>query len=363
VKADAIPDVVVSAGERDFRILEGDALAVLRTLPAESVHCCVTSPPYFGLRDYGVPGQIGLELTYPEYIARLLEVFREVRRVLRSDGTLWLNLGDSYAQTGGCGVQGSTAQRVGRSNVAAQQKRGSQKPLSGLKPKDLMMIPARVAIALQADGWWLRMDNVWAKRNCLPESVRDRCTKSHEYIFHLSKSESYCYDHEAIMEPITTAASENYPARARVTGRGNQGFAAARGNDRGKSGGFPPSRKSGNKARVLDLPTRTNDHRGSSIPWEGSYRNHRSVWWVNTRPFPGAHFAVMPEALAETCILAGCPQGGTVLDPFMGSGTSGVVALRHGRRFIGIELNPAYAHMARQRISQDAPLLNEEATA
>lgn len=236
-------------------------------------------------------------------------------------------------------------------------------PIPGLKPKDLCMIPARAAIALQDDGWWVRMDNVWAKPNCMPESVTDRTTKSHEYVYHLSKSESYYYDAEAIMEPLTTSEKENYPARARVTGRADQGFAAARGNDRGKSGGFPPSKRSGNKARKFRIdaggnPERAMQHQGYGVPWEGNARNARSVWFIETTPYKGAHFATMPEKLAERCILAGCPEGGTVLDPFAGSGTVGVVATRHNRNFIGIELNPKYVRMAYRRYHRAAPLRN-----
>lgn len=307
------------------RVLTGDCREMLRTLPAESVHCVVTSPPYWGLRDYGVAGQLGLEATYPEYVACLVEVFREVRRVLRDDGTLWLNLGDSYAANRGYQVPDSKHVDVGNS-------KGSTVP-AGLKPKDLCGIPWRVAFALQADGWYLRQDNIWAKPNPMPESVRDRCTKAHEYMFLLSKSERYAYDADAIMEGLETDPAENYPARAKITGRGDQGAAAARGNDRGKSGGFPPRKV------------------GSDLG-----RNKRSVWTVATAPFPGAHFATFPPALIEPCILAGSPKGGVVLDPFGGAGTTGLVADRHGRDAILIELNPGYADMARERIRADAPL-------
>jgi DNA modification methylase len=359
---------------RTFRIICADVLAGLAQLPDESVHACVTSPPYFGLRDYGVPGQIGLEVTYPEYIARLVEVFRDVRRVLRPDGTLWLNLGDSYAtgagKVGECPGGGEQGERwkgyCGAHDASPKHSAGAMGPMTqanhlpqpGLKPKDLMMIPARVALALQEDGWWLRMDNIWAKPNCMPESVRDRCTKSHEYVFHLSKSESYWYDSDAIREPFATDPKENYPARARVTGRGDQGFAAARGNDRGKSGGFPPKQDSHGNRRYTGFNERWDAAEDAGALAAG--RNKRSVWWVSPKPFPDAHFAVMPEELAETCVLAGCPEGGTVLDPFCGSGTTGVVALRHGRQFVGIELNPQYVEMARRRIYSDAPLLNQE---
>lgn len=334
---------------RQFRILQGDALAVLRTLPAESVHCCVTSPPYFGLRDYGVPGQIGLELSYPDYVARLLEVFREVRRVLRSDGTLWLNIGDSYAtgagKVGECPGGGKQGERWkgyrGGHDASPKHADGAIGPMTqanrlpqpGLKPKDLMMIPARVALALQADGWYLRSEIIWAKRAPMPESVRDRPTRSHEQLFLLAKSERYYYDADAIAEPLDrpNEAFRTTPAKF----GGALKFEGAKEQSRLHSG---------------------NEYRGTP---DGT-RNKRDVWWLGPAPFPEAHFAVFPPALVEPCILAGCPEGGMVIDPFCGSGTTGMVALRHGRQFIGIELNPEYVAMARRRIEGDAPLLNVE---
>lgn len=326
-------------------------------------------------------GELGLEPTPQLYVAHLVDVFHEVRRVLKADGTLWLNIGDCFATGGGkvgeCpggGEQGERwkgfrgdhaydAKRNGAAIPIGPMTQPNRLPLPGLKPKDLVMIPARVALALQDDGWWLRMDNVWAKPNCMPESVTDRTTKSHEYVFHLSKSESYYYDSEAIMEPLTTDEKENYPARARVTGRSDQGFAAARGNDRGNSGGFPPSKRSGNKQRKFRInrggnPDRTMQHQGYGVPWEGNARNARSVWFIETTPYKGAHFATMPEKLAERCILAGSAPGDLILDPFAGSGTVGVVATRLKRQFIGIELNPKYARMAYRRYHRAAPLVN-----
>lgn len=429
-----------------YRIIQGNCLDVLRGLETESVDCCVTSSPYWGLRSYGTEpqvwggdpaclhdwttvtkhrstggpqvaqtkwrtcgsvavaqqntksdfcrlcnawkGELGLE-PHPElFIEHLVLVFREVRRVLKPEGTLWANIGDCYAtgagKVGECpggGEQGSrwAGQHPGRmkqnglaTNSGAAMGpmiQPNRMPIPGLKPKDLVMIPARLALALQGDGWWLRQDNIWAKRNCMPESVQDRCTTSHEHVFHFAKSEKYYYDAGAIMEPLTTAEGENYPARARITGRGDQGFAAARGRDRGKSGGFPPSwkgsrfdtnrklsihpniqKRSGNKERKYDVETRPNNHQGTSIPWEGSARNHRSVWFINTTPFPGAHFAVMPQELARTCILAGCPRGGVVLDPFGGAGTTLVTALENDRAAISIELNPKYVRMQHRRV-------------
>lgn len=314
----------------DFRILEGDALTVLRMLPDESVQCCVTSPPYWGLRDYGVKGQLGLEKTPEDYVARMVEVFREVRRVLQNDGTCWVNLGDSYA-----GCRGNTEEKPGIDNKSARGGNGLpvgiRKDVSGLKPKNLVGIPWRVAFGLQADGWYLRSDIIWSKPNPMPESVMDRPTKAHEYLFLLTKGERYFYDHEAIKEPATDTG--------RVNGRD--------GRDED-----PAARPPGSNPRTL-----------KRLDYTGLGRNKRTVWTIATQAFPKAHFATFPEALVEPCILAGCPIGGMVLDPFCGSGTTGVVALRYGRDFLGIELNQEYAAMARNRISGDAPLLNTEATA
>lgn len=291
-----------------IRIIVGDCRERLRDLPAESVHCCVTSPPYFGLRDYGVDGQIGLEQTPDEYVAKLIEVFREVRRVLRDDGTLWLNLGDSYA---GGAIGRNDQKKYSTKKYRKGQQSGSvlgyyrrRKTVPGLKSKDLIGIPWRVAFALQADGWCLRQDIIWHKPNVMPESVRDRCTIAHEYIFLLSKSQRYYFDSDAIQEPATR-------------------------------------RDPGNRPRET--------------------RNRRSVWTVATKPFSGLHFAPFPPSLIEPCILAGCPKGGTVLDPFGGSGTTGLVADRLGRHAILIDLNTIYAEMARARISGDAPLFADVA--
>ncbi len=322
----------------------GDALEVLRTLPAGRVRCCVTSPPYWGLRDYGVAGQLGLERTPDEYVARLVEVFREVRRVLADDGTLWLNLGDCYASSP-CGnpddarTSGLTSPGRGKDAISRAGKRNTI--VAGLKPKDLVGIPWRVAFALQADGWWLRSDIIWAKLNPMPESVSDRPTKSHEYLFLLSKSASYYYDAAAIAEPsITTDPRRPY---------GSEGA--------WQMDGRPDVQKHGGKPRKGVVGPRQDDNLWNSANGCGfpssdfSVRNRRTVWSIATEPFPGAHFAVMPTALVEPCILAGSAPGDLVLDPFAGSGTVGVVALRHGRRFIGIDLSPAYVEMARRRIS------------
>lgn len=300
-------------------------------MPDSSVHCCVTSPPYFGLRDYGVDGQIGLEQTPDEYVAEMVAVFREVRRVLRDDGTLWLNLGDSYSSPtkggGGTAVSASMMNRKSKESAERSIKRQGMTPrkfdAGGLAAKQLLGIPWRVAFALQADGWYLRQDIIWHKPNPMPESVRDRCTKAHEYIFLLSKSERYYYDADAIKEPAIVGGGKIKPSGDYSAGTGTR-------NDQGRhlSGGFPT----------------------------GETRNRRSVWTVATEPFKEAHFAVFPPSLIEPCILAGCPKGGTVLDPFGGAGTTGLVADRLGRNAILIELNTAYAEIARKRVSKDAGL-------
>jgi DNA modification methylase len=337
------------------RIIPGDCIEGMRTLADGSIHCCVTSPPYWGLRDYGHEGQIGLEDTPEAYVGRMVEVFREVRRVLRDDGTAWVNLGDSYAGSWG--------------NQGRKETRGTQRAINGpmlqklkaesvheidccmdddcvcaagdggiypdrrtktgswvndhptLKAKDLVGIPWRVAFALQADGWWLRQDIIWHKPNPMPESVRDRCTKAHEYVFLLTKSDRYHYDAEAVSE----AAAESSLARvAQPT------LATQRGSDR------VPGKTNGPMKAVLS----------------GTTRNRRSVWTVTTKPYSGAHFAVMPADLVEPCIKAGCPEGGTVLDPFAGSGTTLAVAAELGRNAIGCELNPAYIELAEKRIKE-----------
>ena len=287
----------------------GDALSALRLLPSDSYQCCVTSPPYFNLRDYGDPDQLGLESTPEEYVEKLVQVFREVRRVLRPDGTLWLNIGDSY-------TSGNRKARDCDKKLPARAADQRPQTPKGLKPKDLIGIPWMLAFALRADGWYLRQDIIWHKPNAMPESVKDRCTKSHEYIFLLSKSERYYFDMDAIREPCVSKR----PA-------GNK-----HGMMKGRIGG-------------VDW---TNPDASKSIPKCG--KNKRDVWTVSTGCFKGAHFAVFPEKLVEPCIMAGCPKGGYVLDPFMGSGTTGVVAGRLGRNFTGIDLNPEYCAMASRRV-------------
>lgn len=300
------------------QFLQGDCRETLKTLPDCSVHCCVTSPPYFGLRDYGHDGQIGLEQTPEAYVAELVAVFREVKRVLRDDGTLWLNLGDSYAREGG---KHSNQPRHwdGRDNDpgAMHHTRHVDNLGGGFKHKDLIGIPWRVAFALQADGWYLRQDIIWHKPNPMPESVTDRCTKAHEYIFLLSKSAKYYFDSAAIKEP-----------------------AAYAGCGRGVSTNISPK-------GMTDF--------GGKIQYDD--RNKRSVWTVTTKPYKGAHFATFPLNLIRPCILAGCPIGGTVLDPFGGSGTTAQVALEEGRSAILCELNADYVQLINRRLAGVTPSL------
>jgi DNA modification methylase len=307
----------------NYTIHTGDCTQILKTLPTGSINTCVTSPPYFGLRDYGHQGQIGLEQTPDAYVAELVAVFRQVHRVLRDDGTLWLNLGDSYnAYNANRGASTSISDgTVGRNHPKHRQ--GLTTPT--LKNKDLIGIPWRVAFALQADGWYLRQDIIWHKPNPMPESVRDRCTKAHEYIFLLSKSPRYYFDSEAILEKAKTNASHKHWTEREH----DQSMLANK-------------QANGIKGRPVGVA-------GYSAPGK---RNRRSVWSVTTKPFKGAHFATFPPNLIEPCILAGAPEGGTVLDPFNGAGTTGLVSLQHSRNYVGIELNPEYTAMSIERLNQ-----------
>lgn len=354
------------------RILRGDCMDVLKGLPDESVHTCVTSPPYFGLRDYGVDGQIGLEDSPQAFVTTMVAVFEEVRRVLRSDGTCWLNIGDSYAGSWGAQSrpQGPSGEMASRSVISARQirahprfdgKTGTVGAEWGLKPKDLMLVPFRLALALQAAGWWVRQDIIWAKPNPMPESILDRCTKAHEYLFLLAKSERYHYDADAIRETRTSDEdAAEFRGGCYVGGNidnSNGGKRAVTGNKRVK---VPGGWDRGDGAHgTIHRDGRTSAEYQEVAVKKG--RNKRSVWTVATHAFPDAHFATFPPALIEPCILAGCPVGGTVLDPFGGAGTTGLVADRHGRNAILIELNPEYAAMAEKRIRGDAPLFADVA--
>ncbi len=400
------------------RIITGDCRDMLRGLLAESVHCVVTSPPYWGLRDYGIPpsiwdddpdcahewggtisvnatnhttkarwnhtrngrdelqptakrvswlrtevkqgqfcqrcgawaGAFGLEPTYQLYVEHAVEVFREVRRVLRPDGVLFLNLGDSYCSGGRATWRSGASENKGQ-DVLNDMPRPAQP--ADLKPKDLIGIPWRVAFALQSDGWWLRQDIIWSKPNPMPESVTDRCTKAHEYLFLMTKGERYHYDAEAIKE-----ASITEDPRRPYTSEGAWQLDGRPAEQR--HGGKP--RTAGNKShKYVEAyeASDTEEHRTKAglmkvadVPW--TFRNKRSVWTIATAPYPDAHFATFPPALIEPCILAGCPVGGVVLDPFLGAGTTALVADRLGRDCIGIELNPDYTEMARHRIEADA---------
>jgi len=346
-----------------WRVIEGDAREALPAVPAESVQCVVTSPPYWGLRDYGVEGQLGLEPTPEEYVANLVGILREVRRVLRKDGTVWLNLGDTYAAARSYQVRDNKHADVGNTMSATV-------PV-GLKPKDLVGIPWRVAFALQADGWWLRSDIIWSKPNPMPESVTDRPTKAHEYLFLLTRSARYFYDAAAVAEPLQSGPSdlrkmiegqdriggltkESVDPHARASALTNMG--------RKRSVGS----KQAATAALAAIGSGTRTYEGFNDRWDEAKanedlpggRNLRSVWNIATEPFPDAHFATFPKKLVEPCIKAGSRPGDLILDPFCGSGTSGVVALRLGRSFVGIELNPEYVEMARRRIEADAPLFN-----
>lgn len=275
-----------------FKLLVGDAIEQLKTLPDKSINTCVTSPPYYGLRDYGVNGQIGLEETPEKYIEKLVDVFREVRRVLKDDGTLWLNIGDSYAGTGSKGDYKDPKYAEGRNGQVVSLTQS----VAGCKNKDLIGIPWMLAFALRADGWYLRQDVIWAKKNPMPEPVKDRCTRSHEYVFMLTKSKKYWFDHEAMQEDAVS--------------------------------------RSGAGAKY-------------------GKRNKRDVWNCSVATTKEAHFAVFPKELIEPCILAGCPENGLVLDPFSGSGTSGIVAVNNSRNFIGVELNPEYISITERRVEKE----------
>jgi DNA modification methylase len=314
-----------------FRIHVGDCRESMRAMTTGSAQTCVTSPPYFGLRDYGHDGQIGLEATPDAYVAEMVAVFREVRRVLREDGTLWLNLGDSYTRAAETNVpqtknkpvvfpvhrkKGSSGGAVGRG------ERPGDRASTDLPPKNLIGIPWRVAFALQQDGWYLRQDIIWHKPNPMPESVRDRCTKAHEYLFLLTKSERYYWDHDAMQEPATGKP----PGNKRPT-KGGREYAAG-----------------------------ATEHRTAAALHEigaRETRNRRSVWTVPTRPFSGAHSATFPPALIEPCVLAGSRPGDIVLDPFGGAGTTAMVAARHGRIGVICELNTEYVDLAERRIATD----------
>lgn len=361
------------------RLLTGDNRAVLRTLPDESVHCVVTSPPYWGLRDYGVDGQLGMEPTMTEHIETMVDVFEEVRRVLRKDGTVWLNYGDCYASQGGERTYGSSGGGVGRrpgikfrpgsaradgvvDGRAIRNRNGNPTP-NGLKPKDLCMIPNRIAIALQDAGWWVRSEIIWGKPNPMPESVTDRPATAHEKVFLLTKSAKYWYDADAVRAP----AAESSEARLA------QNIEAQKGSDRANGG----TKTNGSMKAVRKKDKQrghSRAHAGFNDRWDQMSKAEQSengrnlrnyepapleAWNIATHAFSEAHFATFPPALVVPCILAGCPKDGVVLDPFGGSGTVGMVADRLGRDSILIELNPEYCDIAKRRIENDAGMFGE----
>ena len=326
-------------------IINRDALCALRELPAESVHCCVTSPPYYALRDYGMDAQIGREDTPEQYIARLVEVFRELKRVLRPDGTFWLNIADTYCGTGSKGAYTDPKNPKGRNGQSLSLARRA----AGCKQKDLIGIPWLLAFALRSDGWYLRSAIIWQKDNPMPESVRDRPSRCYENVFLLTKSKSYYYDAAAIAEPIAPTTAARYRG-GRSAGHKYDGEVPGQGKVQGI-----------NRARTGGLYSHCGETGGRRInrARTGGYydealmpttRNKRDVWHINTVPYKGGHFAAFPPKLAETCILAGCPKGGVVLDPFFGSGTTGLAAKSLDRHYIGIELNYDYCTLARARI-------------
>lgn len=333
------------------KIHNTDCLTGLKTLPDKSVNCCVTSPPYYGLRDYGVAGQLGLEDTPEEYVAKMVEVFEEVKRVLKDDGTLWINLGDSYAATGKnrTELQVSEKSTLNGSLTSQMQILKQKNKVTGeLKPKDLIGIPWMLAFALRSRGWYLRSDIIWAKKNCMPESVTDRPTRSHEYLFLLSKSAKYYYDADAIKEPALYEVNGSGTKARKSTdgGVGATGF-----KDAGKMNGKHSDKQRGHSGR----------HNGFNDKWDKmtheeqctGMRNKRDVWTISPAQFPEAHFATFPEDLIVPCIKAGCPIDGLVLDPFMGAGTTALVARKLNRHFIGFELNPDYIIIAENRLKKE----------
>ena len=326
-------------------ILHGEALNTLRTMKSESINCIITSPPYYGLRDYGEERQLGLEKTPEEYVQKLVDILHEARRVLTDDGTLWLNIGDSYAGSGKNRMGDGTSCATGKQATNKGSTQGLLVKTQDVLPsKNLIGVPWMIAFALRADGWYLRQDIIWAKPNPMPESVKDRCTKSHEYIFLLSKSPKYYFDAAAISEPVAQSTIqrlsqniEEQDGSSRVPNKTNRKMKAVAPRYGGKKYTAEP-----------DVFNRTKSGGAYEIH---ENRNKRDVWTVSTQPFDGSHFATFPIRLIEPCVLAGCPSGGIVLDPFFGSGTTGLAARKHNRNYIGIEINLEYVELANKRLS------------
>ena len=327
-------------------ICHGDCREILKTIESGTINCCITSPPYYGLRDYGVDGQIGLEETPEQYIDQLAGVFDEIKRVLRDDGTLWLNIGDSYA---GNGLRGGAAYpenakkwKQGTNTGTLALKTAVKFKSNEIKPKDMIGIPWMLAFELRRRGWYLRQDIIWAKPNPMPESVTDRCTKSHEYIFLLSKSPHYYFDAEAIAEPVADSTTRRLARDIE-----NQNGSVAYGRTNGNMKAVLP-RYGGKK--YTENPESFFRTKSGNIYEYRAKRNKRDVWTVSTKPYKGAHFATFPEDLIEPCVLSGCPSDGTVIDPFAGTSTTGVVCKRFGREFVGIEINKEYCIMGAERM-------------
>jgi DNA modification methylase len=349
------------------RIINSDCIEGMKSLPDACVDCCVTSPPYFGLRDYGNDDQIGLESTPELFVAKVVEVFTEVKRVLKPEGTLWLNIGDSYASSaGGYSSKGSRGYNslISKNTQAAVLSHKNRKPPIGLKTKDLIGIPWMVAFALRSSGWYLRQDIIWSKPNPMPESVTDRCTKAHEYIFLLSKSKKYFYDHEAIKIQMADSSMqrlsqniEDQQGSARVPGKNNGKMKAV-----GMYVGGKKHKNVDYKGRLkANTIHKTRNDNGTEWQNESGKANKRSVWTVTTKPFSEAHFATFPQELIIDCIKAGCPENGIVLDPFMGAGTTALVASKLNRNYIGFELNPKYIVIAEKRLYKDLGIFKNEA--
>jgi len=307
------------------KIIISDSLKALKSMESESVDCCVTSPPYYGLRDYGICGQIGREDSPEEYVYRLSEVFREVMRVLAPTGTFWLNIADTYCGTGSKGGNTDPKYENGRTGQAVSVTA----KVRGCKPKDMIGVPWLLAFSLRADGWYIRNDIIWVKANPMPESAKDRCSRCYEHIFLLAKNKHYYYDFAAAREPIAGATAIRQQS--------------ARSRDSKHAGGIPGQ----GKAQNINKPRARGEITAEMV---SPFRNRRDVWQINPVPYKGAHFAAFPPLLAETCIRIGCPENGIVLDPFMGSGTTGLAAKENGRHYIGIEINAEYARLAEKRI-------------
>ncbi|CAL7867263.1 Methyltransferase [Fusobacterium necrophorum subsp. funduliforme] len=321
--------------EKHFNsIICGDALETLKKFPKESINCVITSPPYFRLRDYHQEGQIGREDTVEEYLEKLKKIFQEVKRVLKKDGTCWVVIGDSYAGTGG----GKKEYMDPKYSKGRNGQSSSKPKIKGYKSKDLMGIPWRLALLLRENGWYLRSDIIWHKENAMPESCRDRPTRSYEHVFLLTKSSKYYYDFDALTEAMKEVSKKRYVRGRKAENKYLRGEVGIR-------------IQKINEARAYG------HYKGDNVP---QFRNRRDIWTINTASFRGNHYATFPPKLVEICMIAGCPKKGVLLDPFMGSGTVGLVAVRQDRKYIGIELNEEYCKLAEERIESEGKISNEK---